>query len=726
MNKLTSFALKLFLCLSIAVANDAVTQDKVLDSLYTYLENNEAKRDSNVFLTQIDISKIIRQQDMEKSRQLAFDALELAEELAVEKYIFIARNEIAITYGMVGENIKALEYFLLCFDADTSKFSDKNKGNMFNNLGIVSLNLGQFEESIAYHIEGLKYRDRAGDNYGVASSYNNIALVYYRQKLWDEALEHYNHALDLLDEVSAKTADLTINIYNNSGLVLENQEKYAEALERFYQAEAISKEFKKDFSLGHCYQNIGKIHLLKKEYTTSKQFFGKALEISKNVGDEYGANLVKQNLATIEFNQGNFAKGLEIVDGLEEYYERIGDLVQLQELYMSISKAHYDLGKFKEAFDYQNKMVSVKDSIFVQEGEKAIAEMEAKYESDKQKAISAKQKAEIQLLEQQKEMDQLEIAKKNAESDRQKNFINFVVTILVVALLLVGVIAYGFIQKRKDNKVISQQKEEVEHQKTIVEEKNKEIMDSITYAKRIQDAILPADGYFKQLLPTSFVLYKPKDIVAGDFYWIEVVDNTIIYASADCTGHGVPGAMVSVVCHNALNRAVREFGITEPGQILDKVTELVVETFEQRGDIDRESDIVKDGMDISLCAINTTTNEMKFSGANNPLYLVRNGELMETKGNRQPIGQYSNRVPFTTHLVQLQSNDILYTFTDGLADQFGGPRGKKFKYKSFKELLVNINDKTMEEQLTAIDEAFTQWKGEFEQIDDVCVIGVKI
>jgi serine phosphatase RsbU (regulator of sigma subunit) len=266
---------------------------------------------------------------------------------------------------------------------------------------------------------------------------------------------------------------------------------------------------------------------------------------------------------------------------------------------------------------------------------------------------------------------------------------------------------------------------EIEAQKNKLQEKNKEITDSITYAKRIQSAILPQPKLVKEFLEDSFVLYKPKDIVAGDFYWLEVVGDTVLFAAADCTGHGVPGAMVSVVCNNGLNRAVREHKLTEPNQILNKTRELVVEEFE------KSDEEVKDGMDISLCALNTKTNTLKWAGANNPLWILRKNEqglveVLETKPDKQPIGKHFDAKPFSLTEFQLEKDDIIYIFTDGYQDQFGGPKEKKYRVAQMRELFLSLTSKTMEEQRKIINESFENWKGVLEQVDDVCIIGVRI
>lgn len=311
----------------------------------------------------------------------------------------------------------------------------------------------------------------------------------------------------------------------------------------------------------------------------------------------------------------------------------------------------------------------------------------------------------------------------------------YVLYVVGLIVLIYLVVRFSLIRVKKQNQRLEEtvlertaeivaQKEEVEFQKEIVEEKNKDIMDSIRYAKHIQDAILPSDEFVQATFKDAFILFKPKDIVSGDFYWVKEKENLALFAAVDCTGHGVPGAFVSIVGNNGLNRAINEFGLLDPGKILDKLTLLVEEAFKQQGSTD--SDDVKDGMDIALCVLNKDTNELHYAGANNPLYLIRNGELIEIKADKQPIGSYDKRVPFTTHTLQLEANDRIFLFSDGYADQFGGPKGKKFKYKTFKNLLLDNTNIPINEFKSLLDHAFEEWKSDLEQIDDVCVIGIEI
>ena len=348
------------------------------------------------------------------------------------------------------------------------------------------------------------------------------------------------------------------------------------------------------------------------------------------------------------------------------------------------------------------------DSILSKEVLVSSAEIEEKYENDlklleeeKLDADRKLQKAEKTLLE--------------SEQKRAKEKSKWMLFLIIAAILGLVIMAQRFWVSSRQKKVIQRQKEQVD-------EKNQEITDSINYAKRIQGAILPSDKIIQESLPETFVLYLPKDIVAGDFYWLEKVGGNVLFAAADCTGHGVPGALVSVVCNNALNRSVREYGIETPGEILNKTRTIVIDEFS------KAAEEIKDGMDISLCSLNIESGLLNWSGANNPLWIVKKGsdEILEIKPNKEPIGKYDHKTSFVNHEVQLNKGDTIYLFTDGFADQFGGEKGKKLKSKSFKKLLLGIQDKTLHQQSEYLFERFENWKGEIEQIDDVCVIGVRI
>jgi len=341
-----------------------------------------------------------------------------------------------------------------------------------------------------------------------------------------------------------------------------------------------------------------------------------------------------------------------------------------------------------------------------------------------QDSLLARKRTEIKKNQMTIDSQQEDLEVKEEKIEQQKILIWAGVVVTVIILAFAFMVYRNYKDKKRANAELAAKNAIIERQKLIVEEKNKEVMDSISYARRIQDAILPPIRLVQESLPECFVLYKPKDIVAGDFYWLENQEKMSLFAAADCTGHGVPGAMVSVVCNNALNRSVREFGLTVPGEILDKTRELVIQQFE------KSDEEVKDGMDVALCSLRKDGDKstLCYAGANNALWIIRNGaeEIEEYKANKQPIGQVDDPQPFDTHTVNLKPGDCFYIFSDGYVDQFGGEKGKKFKAKPFKQLLLSIQEGPMEGQHSVIDEAFEAWRGELEQVDDVCVIGVRV
>jgi serine phosphatase RsbU (regulator of sigma subunit) len=274
------------------------------------------------------------------------------------------------------------------------------------------------------------------------------------------------------------------------------------------------------------------------------------------------------------------------------------------------------------------------------------------------------------------------------------------------------------------NRNIEEQKEQIQFQHGQLEYKNKEITDSIKYAKHLQLAILPPDNQVKRLLPDSFILYKPKDIVSGDFYWIEEWGTQILVAAADCTGHGVPGAFMSIVGNNLLQQAVFNFGLSKPFLILNNVNKNISRMMHQS----EETSAVKDGMDIALLSIDKSNNLIEYAGAFNPLWIVRENECFELKADKHPVGVFLGEElkSFTHNEFITQKGDVLYVFTDGYADQFGGPKGKKFKYKQFQQLLVANANKPMVEQKLILEKTMLDWQGNLEQIDDILVIGIRI
>ncbi len=467
----------------------------------------------------------------------------------------------------------------------------------------------------------------------------------------------------------------------------------------YLKAVKLAEANKDTTSIIQLYFNYALIPLERKDFKKSIEYCKKGLEIAKDFKNKDYTLTGNQQLYSIYYRAKdlvNAEKHLQIVIKLNEAKKCAECLI---ENYRQMSEIKSEQNNFREAYTYLLNGIE----LFENQNNPQTNANVTKIEEDN---LKKQKQLEIDLINQQK------------ESEKRVKNISFI-ALGISSTLILGII-FSLIKINKSKKLIIHQQIETEKQKHLVEEKQKEIIESITYAKRLQEAILPPNEFVNANLIDNFIYYKPKDIIAGDFYWAEKVGEKFFIAAADSTGHGVPGAMVSVVCSNALNRSIKEFKLTETGKILDKTRELVIETFE------KSASEVKDGMDISLLCIDSINKNIYWSGANNPLWYIQDNELKEIKADKQPIGITEYVKPFTTHQIEYKSDTTFYLFTDGFADQFGGPNGKKFKYKQFSDLLLKNNHLSQKQQSDIINEAFSDWKGDLEQVDDVCVIGIKL
>ena len=610
--------------------------------------------DSNKVNVLIEIADVYVESNFVNAIKYSKQALRLSRLLGYDDGVLESLINLSNAYDYIGQYSKSQEANFKILAIYEKRSDIEGINNTHNNIGIIHYYLGNYKQAIEFTEKALEYYISVKDSNGISICYNNLANSYSDELDYDKALVFYFKALTI-DENNNDLTGISL-IKGNIGEVYIEQEKYVKAFEFLISALQTAEKTKDEWQQANIFNGLGDLLSRQNKPDEAINFLLQALEINENIGAK----------------------------------------AEMGEIYEAISKVFEQKGDYIQSLHYMKLGIEINDELYNLESTGQIAEMNALYE------INEKEK---ELLKQE--------AYASAQKSQKRTLIIGSAIGFLLLFIIVGISVKGNLNKRKTNKTLELQKQQIET-------KNRDITDSIQYAKRIQGAILPSDKTIKQHLKDSFVLYLPKDIVAGDFYWMDIRTDNILFAAADCTGHGVPGAMVSVVCNNALNRAVREFNLSEPSVILDKVTELVIETFEQ-------SDAnIKDGMDIALCSLNIKTNELQYSGANNSLYIIRNEELIETKSDKQPIGKYANIEPFTNHTQTVLKDDKIYLFTDGYADQFGGEKGKKFKYKQFKELLLNNRNEPMSKQLDILLSSFNNWKGDLEQIDDVCVIGVKI
>jgi tetratricopeptide (TPR) repeat protein len=590
-------------------------------------------------------------------------------------------------------------------------------GLIYSDIADVYIDENNYPEALSNELLALKYEEHESNKPALGVIYEGIGNIYHDQGDDAEALNYYLKGLDIYKELNDKIN--LGNTYGNMANIYSDRKENDKALNNYLLALKIFTEINNPFAVGLTYLNIGDVLIAEKKLQEALENENKSLNIFQKINARSVIGYTYINLSDIMIRLKKLNETKIYLDSALVIGKKVQALDQVREAYHNYSQYDSAAGNYGAAFDDYKKYIVFRDSLKNDENTKKIVSEQMQFKFDKQQAA---EKAE------QDKKD----AVHNVELKRQNTIIYMVSAGLVLVLILAAIILRSLSLSRRKTRIISEQKAlvdkknvQIEQQKALVEEKNKEVLDSINYAKRLQDAILPPIIEIKKNLPESFVLYKPKDIVAGDFYWMERLDDVILIAACDCTGHGVPGALVSVVCSNALNRALKEFKIRDTGKMLDKVRELVIETFE------KSEGEVKDGMDISFCALtfNGKTTSLEWSGANNPLWIMKGNttqELLEVSPDKQPVGKQDGQKPFTTHILDLNKGDTIYLFTDGYADQFGGPKGKKFKAAQFKEKLLSMVNQSMDMQRQILDETLNAWKGNLEQIDDILVIGIRV
>jgi serine phosphatase RsbU (regulator of sigma subunit) len=716
--------------LVISIQGFAQDREKKIDSLKQIIETTE--NDTIRIKAYLDWDNLIYSSDPNLDKEInhtvshlceeklnARDQLTPAEVYFYKKYLGTALNNLAIIYKNRGQLDSALDLNLQSLEIKKEINDKKGIGNSYVNLGGIYHTQGNLIKALDYYFKCQDIREEIGDQKGVSGILINIGAIYHYQDDYTNALKYYEQSLKMKLELGDKTGSAIS--YSNIGTVYVEQgdsaskkgntatatKKYHDALEHYERSLEINLINDNKNAIAKDYNNIGTVYFKTGDLDTALVYFSKCAEIRLSYNLKQGLSSAYSNIANIYLEKKQYNKALEYGNKGYELAKETNSIIEINTAASLLYKTYKALQKPSQALQMYEEYVASKDSITSRESSLQTIHLQYKYDYDKKAA------ADSVANEKSQEIKDIEIAKQEAELEARRNE-----QIALYGGLFLLIIFAIFIYNRF--KVTSRQKEIIEHQKEVVEEKQKEILDSINYAKRIQNAILPPQRIVKEYLQNSFILYKPKDIVAGDFYWLEYKNEKVLFAAADCTGHGVPGAMVSVVCNNGLNRSVREHGITNPGKILDKTREIVIQEFE------KSDDEVKDGMDISICSLSLSTLTLEWAGANNPLWIIRNFELTEYKPDKQPIGKLENPQPFKSHSIQLEKGDAIYIFTDGLQDQFGGDKGKKFRASQLKEILIKNQTKSMDEQKQIIDDAFENWKGSLEQVDDVCIIGLRV
>lgn len=715
MNRLFTF---LIVFGSIYHFSSAIAQTSKEDSLWA-VWNNESNPDSARLKAIGTISWSTIFSNPDSGFVLAQIEYNFAKEKGLKKRMAKALTTLGSSFYMKSEFDTAVFYFKQSASIQNEIEDRIGLNATLNNIANVCLLQGDYTSAIDAYSKSLKYYEDEGMISEAGSVLGNIGRVHSFTNNSEKALDCFQRALELNKSVNRHTG--IAGCLNSIGNIYFSKERYKDALQLSFEALTIYEEIEQKDGIANACIWIGKNYLELEKYSEAMDFLQRSLVINEELGSKRLASSSVLNIGKVHFAMRNYSKAKEFGSRSLNLAKEVDAQAEIQASALLLSKVYKATSKPALALEMYELYISTRDSLQSEENQKSVIRQGFKYEYEKQAAIDSLMHDEEQKLSAATiEKQEAEADKKDAEIEAQRNLQIALYGGLGLLCLFGGFMYNRFRVTRKQKVVIEQQKDEVEFQKEIIEETHKEITDSIQYAKRIQSAILPPPKLVKEYLADSFILYKPKDVVAGDFYWLEAQKDLVLFAAADCTGHGVPGAMVSVICNNGLNRSVREYGIVDPGKILDKTREIVISEFE------KSEEEVKDGMDVALCALKGRT--LKYAGAHNPLWIIRNGssEVDEIKANKQPIGMFDKPLPYTTHELELNAGDSIYIFSDGFADQFGGEKGKKFKSANFKKLLLSIQMETLPRQKELINQAFEEWKGNLEQLDDVCVIGLKV
>lgn len=723
---------------SFAQATTTSKQNRIIDSLLNLIKTDKA--DTNEVNHLIQLCEEYRKSgEHENGLKYCNKAISLASSIRIDNKTGWLKG-ISASYfqkGYIHESTynfrEALTNYFAALKMSNLIMDSSGSSAIYFRIGTLYSLQSNYSEALKNHLLSLEQRKKAGDKQGQAESYNAIGTVYFYLSDYSEALKNYLSALRLAEETNNKRC--MAKAYNNIANIHQLQNNFSEALKNYFSSIKINKGLNEQSGTAICYLNVGKIYDTQGDYEEALKSYSTTLQIGKETKNKQLIATTYNNIGDIYVKQHKYPEAVENFTTAIKIFEESNDKYSLAASLINISEVQLSLHKLTEANNLVNESLKISREIgskeFIMNGYKQLTiidslqknwkaayehyslytiykdsidnEMTRKKTMQSTLTYEFEKKASAEKAEQEKK-DAVTAANKK----KQQLILLLVCCVLILVFLFAGLILRSLRITRK--------------QKIIIEEKNKDIIDSINYAKRIQDALLKNEAYIGENLPKYFIFYKPKDIVSGDFYWSIEKQGYWYLAVADCTGHGVPGGFMSMLGIAFLNEITANAQLLSPSEILDQLRDKIVKELGQNEKVNQ----TKDGMDISLVRFHLQTKELQWAGANNSLYFIQNDELKEIKPDKQPIGYHPDMQPFTNHILQPEGGAMFYLLTDGYADQFGGTKGKKFMQKNLKGLLQSIHSQSVYEQKEIVARTFDLWKKDLSQVDDVCIVGVKI
>ncbi len=646
---------------------------------------------------------------LDEAVEVGKEVVALREQYGPEPKLTGAYTNLGSVYLVKNDFANALGYFNKALENARKWKQDENELLILTNMSIVynnselnDLALEMLEKAVIINKRLTGESQRLQE----AQLHTNMATIYHKRHLYNEAYKYYKQAYDTYKE-EKNLRQLSIVVFNLTSTTRENKD--VKSCEFFLQEmEQLSKQLNETEYTASYYMTHSNYLMYSKKYDEALKEAKRGLAIVDTTNSIQLHGVLLGVISDCYKYLKDYKKALDYAGRALKVVAPTGNKSEVATLYMGMSAAYQGLNDHKTALVYYEKSVQLRDSINTEAFDTRVATLNSFNQLDKKEkelALSNKEKEKVSI-----------------ENKRQTTLLiaGTIVGFLVLILLLFSLRAYRV--KQKDNVLLSEQKQEIEHQKDIVEEKQKEIVDSINYALQIQKTLIANHDFVNQTIPDSFVFFQPKDIVSGDFYWAastgSATKRRFYLAVCDSTGHGVPGAFMSLLNINYLNEAIKEKNVSKPNEVFDHVRQRLIETISQNGR--------QDGMDGILICIEEGSNTIQYAAANNAPVVISDNQLVELKADKMPVGVGEKKEPFMAYSFNVKKGDLVYLYTDGFADQFGGPKGKKFKYKQLEDLLLTIHTLPVKEQEETLRQTFAEWKGGLDQIDDVCVLGIRI
>lgn len=674
-------------------------------------------------------------------------SLELARKINSQQWIAKGLNRVGNVYQLKSNYHQAFNAYKEALQLNQKLEDHPEIARTLVNLGTIYNLFGNYQKSIEYFLKALALYENIGDVEGVAWTSLNISRMFNRLGLHEKAMQYAETALNNYREVEVKKGNstgVTLSL-TELGNIYYYLKTYNKALEYFETVLEINTKTKNIHGKAANLLAIGIINSQMGNLDEAENNFQMALALKIQLNDSIDLSSLYRHLGANAVKKGNNKEGIRYLNMGLAIAQKQKLLSDIKDCYQSLSISFASLNNYQKALYYQVLYSQLKDSINAGD----IARLEMQYDFDKREK-------EQEIINQQKEAIQ------EVKLERQRTISGFIALAFILTLLLAGVIFYYYREKKKINQVllehnleIERQKNEIENQKQEIEaqrdlatrqrdqiaDQQRQITDSIRYASRIQNAVLPRESTIRELINDFFIIYKPKNIVSGDFYWIsKLEDGKLVVAISDCTGHGVPGAFMSMLGITHLKELTSVAHHVHAGDLLFKLRKLIINSLNQTGN---EGDSV-DGMDMSLVLIDKINKKIEYAGAYLPIFICRekqlekihdaddqidsdNFELFEIRGNKMPIGYHpTGELPFDNHSINIFPDDSIYMFSDGYSDQFGGPSNSKFLLSNFKKLILNLQHFSMQDQKRVLDQTIEDYRGTQKQVDDILVMGFKV